>query len=113
MWTAHRCAKLEPPVLPIIPVAVLRPHILIAIPAEEGHAHVGSMWQGFYKVGLRLWVFREVGRREARLAWHSVIHPAAGTIIFCITSWRSKKSRRCTLINADAKGRPVALCLKV
>ena len=45
----------------------------IAIPAEEGHADVGSMWQGFYEVGLGLWILRQVGRREARLAWHSVV----------------------------------------
>ena len=62
LWTAQECAKLEAPALPLIPVAVLRPHILIAIPAEEGHADVEPMWQGFYKVGLWLWVLRQVGR---------------------------------------------------
>ena len=112
MWTAQECAKLEPPAIPTIPVAVLRPRILITMPAEGGTL-IWLRVQGFYKRGLGLWALRQVGRRGARLAWHFVIHPAAGTIIFCITSWRSKKSRRCTLINADAKGRPVALCLKV
>ena len=41
MWTAQGCAKLEPPALPLIPVAVLRPRLLITIPAEDGDADVG------------------------------------------------------------------------
>ena len=35
------CANLEAPALPLIPVAVLRSHILIAMPVDRGHADMG------------------------------------------------------------------------
>ena len=35
------CAKLEPPALPIIPAPVLRPRLLITMPADDEHAGMG------------------------------------------------------------------------
>ena len=76
MWTAQECAKLEPPALPLIPVAVLRPRILIAMHEDEGTL-IGLRVQGFYKAGAGV-VGIEAGGKKGGEA----------CIAFCYTSGR-------------------------